>query len=128
MGKFLDLPEHEFFLSGATANSYYYEYSYGGNPGNYQTFFAGMNDICGIGFALGGLREIQSVFDEEIIKGSQDYNRKLDAFRDETVMNTYGESAPFEGDLMVRIFQDMYTKDVSFGPDRILLRPLLKDF
>ena len=38
--------ELKIFISGATANSFAFEPIYLGNPGAYQTFIVGVNDIC----------------------------------------------------------------------------------
>jgi hypothetical protein len=45
-----DLPAPQtlrYFTSGATANSFYYDQAYYGNPGLYKTYFLGVNDACG---------------------------------------------------------------------------------
>lgn len=38
--------QSDYFAAGATANSYFFDSEYGGNPGNYKTVAWGHNDTC----------------------------------------------------------------------------------
>ena len=102
----------EYFISGATANSYYYEYEYNGNPAHYQTFFIGINDICGLSnFSL--------------LSSFKDYNSKedIEEFRRKVFITTYGESAPFAGDKILNLLKE---NKIYLGPDRVLFRVFTK--
>jgi hypothetical protein len=102
-----------YFTSGATANSYYYDEYYLGNPGHYKTYFVGINDACPISssidqtrFSLFGLSLANVRFDPS--------NESVRAFRSEAVANTYAETGIFFDPLLLDSFKP--------GADRILTR------
>jgi len=104
------------FISGATANSYAYESLYSGNPGEYQTIIIGENDICESANDLYKyLGDMASPSQEEIQQ-----------FREEGRVNTYGETAPFMGEEVLKLLDAQNCGKVSpyitFGVDRIRVR------
>jgi hypothetical protein len=102
-----------YFTSGATANSFYFDEYYFGNPGNYKTYFVGINDACGFDFS-------DPVY--ELFITAADYREKafdptddlVRTFRSRAVANTYAETAPFATNEALASFQ--------IGADRILTR------
>lgn len=99
----------EYFLSGATANSRFYDIYSLGNPSNYQTVWLGINDACD--------------WDRDAIPGfpfdyqglTKDGGAPVEAFRRAARVNTYAVSAPM-GNPTFKPFQ--------VGVDRILTRTL----
>jgi hypothetical protein len=108
-----------YFTSGATANSYYFDEYYFGNPGYYKTYFVGINDACPaeilrseltLPFTSGEYANLnvqfaQSRLDDAVVRD----------FRAAAIANTYGETgvAGAAGEA-IAAFQ--------IGPDRILTR------
>lgn len=105
----------EIFISGATANSYAYESIYLGNPSSYQTVVVGANDICTY---FDADIELSGSYPEDVAGAKQ---KEINDFRSKNVINTYGESAPVEGDGILRMLKsgDPY---LNFGVDRIRVR------
>jgi hypothetical protein len=108
------------YFKGITANSYVYESLYLGNPSGYQTAYIGINDACS--------DEITPLFSlsDDVIDKAQDRkledlssNLDIQTFRNNSKINTYGETAPFQGDLINQLLKDRKT---TFGIDRIELR------
>lgn len=100
-----------YFTSGATANSYYYDEYYQGNPGNYITHFVGIDDACPSTPLEEGLPFLSSAY----------MNRRYDSadpvvaqFRAAAIANTYAESGVFFDEGVLAHFQ--------IGADRILTR------
>jgi len=100
----------DYSTSGATANSYYVDMYYLGNPGDYLTYYAAFNDACattsadaeGMFLHLGGEVPALDANDPAV-----------QAFRAATKVNTFGWAGPFfNGDL--HRFQ--------VGADRIVTR------
>jgi hypothetical protein len=93
------LVAHRFFASGATRNNFFFDQYYSGNPGFYKTFFLGINDACpavanSLTELTGKLKEnpfsdLQGALSPTGIPGSL----ALSEFRDNSVINTYAESA-----------------------------------
>jgi hypothetical protein len=102
-----------YFVSGATSNSYLIEEAYLGNPGKYQTEFWGIIDACDrtrfydlyVPDLPGGL-----------VTGELDINDPiLDQFRGKFAINTYAISSPLaEIDIILEAFQ--------IGVDRLQIR------
>lgn len=118
--------EAHYFSSPATANSYYFDEYYGGNPSNYQTFVWGLNDACPDWFdetkrRFSGkdpspMRPGLKYPDGDSYKGPIRKREKwISRFRSTAIVNTFAQTAP-----------GVYLKDVlpSFqvGVDRILVR------
>lgn len=104
-----------YFTSGATANSYYFDEYYRGNPSHYQTYFVGINDACAFQLPEGlpPLLQYDQEYDSSDVVVAQ--------LRREAVVNTYAETAVFFDGTLLESFQ--------VGPDRILTRtsPPLED-
>lgn len=103
----------KYFVSGATANSFAYESLYLGNPSAYQTVVIGVNDICPLteSFYTLGVEN----------NASQDV---IEKFRRNTSVNTYGETSPFYGEDVTKLF-DAWDSDnpyITFGVDRVRVR------
>jgi hypothetical protein len=101
-----------YFTSGATANSFYYDEYYLGNPGLYKTYFVGINDAC----PFANLNGADSLF---VLKDYRDVpydssDTNITTFRANAVANTYGETAAFADPAALKSFQ--------IGADRILTR------
>jgi hypothetical protein len=101
-----------YFTSGATANSFYYDEYYLGNPGLYKTYFVGINDAC----PFANLNGADSLF---VLKDYRDVpydssDTNVTTFRANAVANTYGETAAFADPAALKSFQ--------IGADRILTR------
>lgn len=87
-----------YFLSGATANSYFFDEYAGENPSFYKTFLLGINDACPavandvytmaekgeIPFASPRYNDVAFSATDEIVR----------TFRERSVANTYAETAP----------------------------------
>jgi hypothetical protein len=101
-----------YFTSGATANSYYFDEYYFGNPGFYKTYFLGINDAClheapDPDATFLDLRSADIPFDPA--------DRAVAAFRARAAVNTYAETGALGvPDDVIRAFQ--------IGPSRILTR------
>ena len=101
-----------YWFSGATANSYFYdEYSFG-NPGNYKTYFVGIDDACPPVPAPDVLQRLVGTDyrDKDFDAGDDAVNK----FRASAIANTYSETGPFADPDAVTAFQ--------IGADRILTR------
>jgi hypothetical protein len=97
--------------SAATANSWFVDEYYLGNPGNYKTYFVGINDACGYEFLDEALAFMS---DDYWDKAFDPFDVAVSAFRERAVANTYGESGPFLDEAARDAFQ--------IGADRILTR------
>jgi len=106
-------PSKLHYSVGASANTHFYdEYSFG-NPGNYKTYFVGIDDAC---------PSADTAADVVAGFGTSDYREKdfdpsddvVRTFRTRAVANTYGETGPFADPDAVSAFQ--------IGADRILTR------
>lgn len=112
-------PLVDFFGSGATANSHFYDIFYGGNPSNYKTFIWGLNDVCPDWFEYYGSRWFISLLprhDPPHYRGwlsrAPSWVKRL---RQESIVNTYAETAPV-------VELDDLTGTFQVGADRILTR------
>lgn len=104
------------FISGATANSYYYEYEYGANPGGYQTFFIGINDVCR--FPAIKCRDGTNSCDIFSIE-----NINIKKLRTDNTITTYGEMAGgIYSDIDIAKLLDK--NKIYLGPDRVKIRML----
>lgn len=101
-----------YFASGATANSYYYDEYYEGNPGNYITHFVGIDDACPATLPQGVITPFSNAGYEHRRYDSTD--PVVAQFRAGAVANTYAESGVFLKDDVLTGFQ--------IGADRILTR------
>ena len=114
-----------YFVSGATANSYFFDEHWGGNPGLYKTYFLGINDACPavanyvLNLIAGGVFPPDALNYPDGIAYS-DKLPQVDQFRSKSVINTYAEMGPYPfpypsgDDAVLRAFQ--------IGADRILTR------
>ncbi len=105
--------DFRYFISGATANSFAYESLYLGNPGAYQTFIIGVNDIC------------KSSSFEYLDVSNSSSKEQIRQFRETNKINTYGETAPFVGEEIIKLLNSQETGDdpyITFGVDRIRVR------
>jgi hypothetical protein len=101
-----------YFTSGATANSYYYDEYYLGNPGNYKTYFVGINDACPYQLPEDSAL---AIFEAGAAAGAlEPTDPRVATLRAGAVANTYGETAPFFDESALDAFQ--------IGADRILTR------
>jgi hypothetical protein len=80
-----------YFTSGATANSYYYDEYYFGNPGNYKTYYVGINDACPFD-APADLFVLNSNYRDAQFSSS---DTLVSQFRAAAIANTYAETAVF---------------------------------
>jgi hypothetical protein len=105
--------DFQYFVSGATANSFAYESLYLGNPGAYQTFIIGVNDIC-------------YPDDFKYLSVTNDSSpEEIQNFRKNAKINTYAETEPFGGEEVIPLldaFQHGKEPSLSFGVDRIKVR------
>lgn len=102
-----------YFLSGATANSYFFDWYDWGNPSLYESVYVGVNDVC---FPFG-----ENIKNPDIFFKPADYiydpkNSEIDNFRRSTVINTYAESVSEASNLM-----DYF----QIGVDRVQVRNAL---
>lgn len=113
-----------YFASGATANSTFFDILYGGNPGDYKTIVWGVNDACQDWFHRyeafydRGLLPLTSTpkgwgFKGETWRGG----KSVRAFRAGVIVNTYGETAP-------AAIIDFLNAPFQPGVDRIVIRTL----
>lgn len=99
--------------SGATANSYYYDEYYFGNPGLYKTYFTGVTDGCQASFPPGadlflGVDYRARQFDPN--------DARVAEFRAGATINTYAETSAFALPDIVN------GSGFQVGADRILTR------
>lgn len=101
------------YFIGVTANSYAYESLYLGNPSAYQTVIVGVNDICPSADSLSMLATNNNASQEIIEK-----------FRQNSRLNTYGETSPFYGDDILKLLDAQHSNEpnITFGVDRIKVR------
>jgi hypothetical protein len=108
-----------YFVSGATANSYFFDALYGGNPLDYKSFAWGLNDAC-----AGWHPYYESLYERKLLPFGNRYEyhgityeggKEIQRFRQEAIVNTYAETAP-----AVRF--DLRQAPVMIGVDRILIR------
>jgi hypothetical protein len=107
--------DFNYFVSGATASSFAYESLYLGNPGAYQTLIIGVNDICP------SVEDLYKYLD--VINNSS--QEQIQQFREKGRVNTYGETAPFAGEEVVRLLKSQQSINepyITFGVDRIRVR------
>lgn len=113
-------PISQYFPSGATANSFFFDMMYGGNPLNYKSFAWGVNDSCEDFFAkYDTLRSLVTVSREQWGYNGQT-NRappNVRRFRRDAKVNTYAETAPLA-------LIDLARTRFHIGVDRILVRTL----
>jgi len=106
--------DFRYFISGATANSFAYESVYLGNPSAYQTIIIGVNDIC------------PTSYDDLSIFGfdNNTTQERIEKFRNNSRVNTYGETSPFYGDDVLKLLdaQQFDEPYITFGVDRIKVR------
>lgn len=109
----------QYFLSGATANSYFFDVFAFGNPGQYKMFFIGINDTCACkaNYALRSTTDSLRYYDGDP-KPYSATDQEMAAFRRESIPNTYAEAAPLENVASV-------LSEFPIGVDRILARTLL---
>lgn len=99
-----------YFTSGATANSYYYDEYYFGNPGNYKTYYVGINDACGYDAPT---RDF--VLTDAYMNAPFDGSDPLVAqFRAAAIANTYAETGVFVDEAELAAF--------PIGASRIITR------
>lgn len=106
-----DIGEFNYFISGATANSYAYESLYLANPGGYQTVILGSNDICP---------------DFSFLDWEEDKSN-VDSYRKYAKINTYAETSPFKGEEIIELLKVQNSRNpedsyLTFGVDRIKVR------
>jgi len=105
--------EFEYFISGATANSFAYESLYLGNPSDYMTIIIGINDVC----------SPQDVY--KYLKFTSS-NEEIERFREKAKINTYGETSPLLGSEIIALLKNqingMGEPYITFGVDRIRVR------
>jgi hypothetical protein len=99
-----------YFTSGATANSYWYDEYYFGNPGNYKTYYVGINDACPYD-APAELFVLKSDYTDARYDPA---DALVAQFRAAAVANTYAESAP--------LIQPGELEAFPIGASRILTR------
>lgn len=107
------------FLSGATANSYYFEKYYFGNPGHYQNYLYGFNDAGYFSISNENFFLSTNIYLES---GRADCKKIPAEFRKSLLINTYMVIAPFVD------FNDLEIdfRNRFIGANRIQVR-LLKD-
>jgi hypothetical protein len=107
-------------LSGATANSFFYDEYYLGNPGFYKTYLVGIDDACPAvaNYAEDLAAQGELPFIIRNLRQADPYsadNQVVAAFRANSVINTYAETDVFtKPDQLLSSFQ--------IGVDRILIR------
>lgn len=109
----------KYFVSGATADSFAYESLYLGNPSAYQTIIIGVNDIC----------SSANDIDKYLGVTNNSTGEQIENFRQHARVNTYGETAPFEGGKVTNLLDaQQSTKEpyITFGVDRINVRPFIQ--
>lgn len=106
----LNAPDLDYFLSGATANSRFYDIYPGSNPSAYQTVWIGINDAC-----AWDRQALPPAFPFQYRGHFRGGGNDVNAFRRAATVNTYAVASPLA--------------PVSFSPfqigvDRILTRTL----
>jgi hypothetical protein len=110
-----------YFPSGATANSFFYDVMYGGNPLDYKSFAWGLDDAC-----PGWFPYYESLYKRKLIPFGKGWSfhgstRRGDGqvmrFRQTATINTYAETAPTAWHI------DYAHSFFQIGVDRILIRP-----
>lgn len=126
-----------YYVSGATANSYFYD-EYGlGNPGNYKTFFVGIDDACPAReFDIDALTEGDrltfyrstspmtlgpSISPDETPISDDDY-RAIERFREGSQPNTYAEAFLVGTRQGEDISIDTVLANFQIGVNRLLVR------
>lgn len=111
-----------YFPSGATANSFFYDVMYGGNPLDYKSFAWGLDDACPDWFPF-----YEGLYKKGLIPFGKAWSysgptkhggSQVRRFRSSVVINTYAETAPAEFKI------DLATAWFQIGVDRILVRPI----
>ena len=102
-----------YFLSAATANSYFYEEAPDINPANYQTFAWGINDACR-GWADRIPRDAVVALMDSRLHTETNLTSGVQAFRTTAVVNTYVSTT-------VMASPDAIWETFPFGVDRRLL-------
>ena len=109
-----------YFLSGATANSFFYDEYNLGNPGFYKTYLIGIDDACPAlaNYALDLAHQGQWPFAMQNAYEAAPYSATdeiVAAFRVNSIVNTYAETDVFtSAETLLGSFQ--------IGVDRILIR------
>lgn len=105
----------DYFLSGATANSYFLESFYGGNPTNYKTYGWGIDDACPARSDPYGYFGHRRPLFQEYHGELSGLPRVAREFRAAAAVNTYVETAPGADIEQIR-------RSFQIGVDRILVR------
>lgn len=123
--------ELRYFLSGATANSFFFDAYAGGNPGLYKTYFLGINDACPAvrNYAIEGQID---VFEYGYYDGVDFASGEstFEDFRANSVINTYAETylaASTRPDVGIFIEPSRILESFQIGVDRLLTRTVHPD-
>jgi hypothetical protein len=108
------------YFQGVTANTYYFDLFYGGNPSNYKSFAWGLSDGCPNGDQEVATVELGDAGTPKLQRGEYHGDvsrggRSVAKFRHRSFVNAYAETAP-------GIFFDRVTRGFQIGVDRILTR------
>jgi hypothetical protein len=116
----------DYRYSGATASTWLYETTGGGNPGYYKSYLWGINDACPDWYS-----QFTDIYKAVPFPGVQrmasDLGPQLRELRNEGVVNTYAETAP-KVDLVPFVMGGDRTPEFAFfhgfhiGVDRLLVR------
>lgn len=103
----------EYNISEATANSFAYEYVSLWNPSFYQMIIVGINDVCPGSFS--------TIFTKKLYYS---WDAAIDVFRENSVVNTYWEIAPFYDTDIIDILKNNPSDEehLTFGVDRVNVR------
>jgi hypothetical protein len=106
-----------YFTRGATAPSYYFDDYSGGNPTLYKMYTFGINEVGAFRSTyLAGMNRISPFMSSSYTNRQfPDRDREVGAFREGSVINTYGETD-------VSFHLDVVLKDFCIGPDQIRVR------
>ncbi len=107
-----------YFLSPATANSYFYDQYYLGNPGNYVNYIVGLNDACKTSADFKPLIALGYPALSKLTRANVATTPGIQQFRDSAVINTFAETAPQYTNI------DAIIKGFQIGADRLRVRAL----
>ncbi len=107
-----------YFLSPATANSYFYDQYYLGNPGNYVNDIVGLNDACKTTADFKPLIALGYPALSKLTRANVATTPGIQQFRDSAVINTFAETAPQYTNVAAII------KGFQIGADRLRVRAL----
>lgn len=122
------------YFVGNTANTFFFDEYYGGNPGFYKTYFLGINDACratsdvseGVEVAEGLKTTGGLVGDPDLPRNRRaaydPSNTQLVEFRSRAIINTYAETDPAPRDFEVHA--DTILNAFQVGVDRIRTRTI----